>query len=116
MTEQNKTVDVEIDIPDEVFLALAKIAHEQGITFNELCVNILRDYINGKLTIDRNQVLEENLVSAAKNVVTDGVTQQTLKEFGYSFTEWCTEYTGEKLCTELIQEGFDDADKSIVVL
>jgi len=38
-------IDVDIDLPDEVILRLALIAHEQNITLNELCVAILREYI-----------------------------------------------------------------------
>jgi bifunctional DNA-binding transcriptional regulator/antitoxin component of YhaV-PrlF toxin-antitoxin module len=37
--------EVEIDFDDETFMKLAKMAHEQDITFNELCNNILRDKI-----------------------------------------------------------------------
>lgn len=42
----SKFVPVEIDIPNELFLELAIMAHEQDITFNELCCNILREKIN----------------------------------------------------------------------
>ena len=37
--------EVEIDFDDETFMKLAKMAHEQDITFNELCNNILSDKI-----------------------------------------------------------------------
>jgi hypothetical protein len=35
-----KMVDVEIDIDDDLFLAVAKEAHKQNITFNQM-VNII---------------------------------------------------------------------------
>lgn len=37
-----KTTEVDIDLSDEMFLTLAKIAHENNITFNELVNVILR--------------------------------------------------------------------------
>jgi DNA-directed RNA polymerase subunit RPC12/RpoP len=40
---RKKTVDVPIDISDETFNTLAKMAHEQDITFNELVCRILRE-------------------------------------------------------------------------
>ena len=40
--EKEEAVDVPIDLSDEDFTLLAKMAHERGITFNELCNNILR--------------------------------------------------------------------------
>lgn len=39
----SKKENVEIDLPDDVFIELAKIAHEQDITFNQLANNILRE-------------------------------------------------------------------------
>lgn len=39
----DKTVEIPIDINDEEFLILSKIAHEQNITFNQLINNILRE-------------------------------------------------------------------------
>lgn len=38
-----KTEDVTIDLSDEDFIILAKMAHENDITFNELVCNILRE-------------------------------------------------------------------------
>lgn len=39
-------VDVEVDIPDDVFLRLAEEAHKQDITFNEHVCNILHAKLN----------------------------------------------------------------------
>jgi len=44
-------VSVPIDLPDNVMLALMKMAHERDITFNQLVEEILKEYIslNNKL-------------------------------------------------------------------
>jgi hypothetical protein len=44
-------VDIPIEISDEVFLAVAKQAHEKNITFNDEIINIIKQYIDGKVTI-----------------------------------------------------------------
>jgi len=49
--------DVEITLPDEDLLQLMIMAHEQDITFNQLCNNILRDWIK-KLSIKHINVAE----------------------------------------------------------
>ena len=41
MAKKEKMVDVEIDLDDATFLALAKMAHDQDITFNQLANKIL---------------------------------------------------------------------------
>jgi len=43
--KKEKLVDIEVDLDDDTFLKLAKEAHNQNITFNQLCVNYLEDYI-----------------------------------------------------------------------
>lgn len=45
----NKTTgfeEVEIELTDEEFLKLAKIAHSRDITFNQLCNDLLREYMD----------------------------------------------------------------------
>jgi hypothetical protein len=42
---KNAFKTITIDLTDEEFLMLARKAHEQDITFNQLCVNYLEDYI-----------------------------------------------------------------------
>lgn len=37
--------EIEVDLDDNVFLELAKRAHEQDITFNELCNQILKEQL-----------------------------------------------------------------------
>ncbi len=44
MTEE-KMVDIEVDFTDEEFLHVAKMAHENDITFNEMVVRILEEHI-----------------------------------------------------------------------
>lgn len=43
MTE--KMVDMEIEISDEQFLSVAKMAHERDITFNEMINIIMKEYV-----------------------------------------------------------------------
>lgn len=38
----SKKENVDVDLSDETFMALARMAHEQDITINQLVVNILR--------------------------------------------------------------------------
>ena len=40
--------DVELHIPEDVFLVLATLAHEEDITINQLVNQILRHYIEEK--------------------------------------------------------------------
>ena len=40
--------EVKIELSDSDFIQLALIAHELDITFNELCIQILKDYISNK--------------------------------------------------------------------
>lgn len=39
--------EIEIELDDNVFLTLAKMAHDQDITFNELCNKILIQRLKG---------------------------------------------------------------------
>lgn len=45
-TKEEKMVDMPIDLSDEEFCAIAKMAHERDITFNKMVEIILWDYIN----------------------------------------------------------------------
>ncbi len=47
-----KTETIEIDLEDSDFLLLAKMAHENNITFNQLCNSILRKYMMKELKED----------------------------------------------------------------
>jgi hypothetical protein len=42
----NDKVDVPVELSDDEFLAIAKMAHERDITFNEMVEAILWNYIN----------------------------------------------------------------------
>jgi predicted HicB family RNase H-like nuclease len=42
---KEKKTTITIDIPDDVFITLALMAHEQDITLNQLITNILLEYI-----------------------------------------------------------------------
>lgn len=44
----NKLCDIPFEISDEDFLIIAKKAHEQNITFNQLVVKLLEEYIQQK--------------------------------------------------------------------
>jgi hypothetical protein len=46
MVEKNEEMEeVEIDISDETFLNIAKLAHEKDITFNQMCRDIIKEAI-----------------------------------------------------------------------
>lgn len=36
---------IEIEIDDDVFIAIAKMAHEKNITFNEMAIEILKEQL-----------------------------------------------------------------------
>jgi len=38
-------VDIQIDMNDELFMELSKLAHERDITFNQLCNDILKEQL-----------------------------------------------------------------------
>ena len=44
--KEQKMVDVPIDLTDEEFLSIARMAHERDITFNKMVEIILWNYIN----------------------------------------------------------------------
>ena len=49
MTSQEKTddrVDLPVDLTDDEFLSIARMAHERDITFNKMVETILWNYIN----------------------------------------------------------------------
>lgn len=39
----SKLIPIEVDLDDDVFLQIAKMAHEKDITFNEMCIDILEE-------------------------------------------------------------------------
>jgi predicted HicB family RNase H-like nuclease len=43
-----KYTEIELDIPNDVLLALAVMAHEQQITLNELCCKAIKEEIERK--------------------------------------------------------------------
>jgi len=51
MSEKEVTTDeveIQLELEDETFLGLAKLAHKKNITFNELVVNIMQEYIEDR--------------------------------------------------------------------
>lgn len=109
MAEKYETV--EIDIPDDVFMELAKAAHEKNITLNELVCQILREYVDGHRGLD-DDPLEVELRESTSEVVTDGVTVETMHRFANAYSKWFEEGgQNGKTVTEIIQDGFDLAEK-----
>jgi hypothetical protein len=49
----NKDIVVELDISDETFLAIAKTAHENNITFNEQVVNLIKDEVERRKALKK---------------------------------------------------------------
>jgi len=46
MSKKKKFEEVEIEMNDDQFMKLALMAHEQDITINQLCNNILKEQID----------------------------------------------------------------------
>jgi hypothetical protein len=126
--KETNYVSVEVDLDDDVFMALAKIAHERDITFNELCREVLQAYVDGKIDLEeeairernRNRLaeraeqqeqneLEDDLRDTVRRIIIGGVTTSTLNDFGHAFSKWDYGFHGQKTSTEIIQDGFDDA-------
>lgn len=105
---------VEIDISDENFMKLAKMAHEQNITLNQLCVNLLQEYVDGKIelpqTVKEETSVELRVIRAVSDIIIHGPTQNTLIEYGQAFTQWNLEYTGDESIRTMIEEGLHVAD------
>jgi hypothetical protein len=38
-------VEVEVDLTDDIFMKIARMAHEKNFTFNKMCVEILNEEI-----------------------------------------------------------------------
>ncbi len=108
MCENYETI--EIDIPDDVFMELARAAHEKNITLNEFICQILQDYVDGKIGIPEDP-LEVKLRESVVDVVTNGVTIETLKNFAHSYVKWFEESSSQtKFFSDIIQDGFNEAD------
>ena len=46
MITDGATEAVEVDLTDREFLYLARAAHDRNITFNELCNEVIRRYLD----------------------------------------------------------------------
>lgn len=104
------TVEVQVDIPDDVFMELARAAHEKNITLNELVCQILQEYVDGKRTLDESE--EVALREATCAIVRDGVTVETLKEYSRAYLQWFENGgCNGKTLGVIIQDGFNLADK-----
>lgn len=107
---EDNFVNIEIDISDEVFMELAKAAHEKNITLNELCCEIIQEYVDGKRVIDEYP-LEVELRDSVSDIVTGGVTIETLTQFSKSYVHWFEEGgCNGKFLRDIIQDGFNAAD------
>jgi hypothetical protein len=45
------TVEIEIELPDDILLNLCLLAHEKDITLNQFCNKILKEYTEKHLKI-----------------------------------------------------------------
>ncbi len=108
--------NIKLDIPEYVFLFLAKEAHNQGITLNEFINNILleakEEAIEENIAEETStEDLEFSLKGATKDILRKGVTEETLANFGYTFTQWFEDSCGDLKCTDLFQQAFDEIDE-----
>lgn len=102
----------EIELDDDLFFEASKLAHEKNITFNELVTNALEEYIENhpKQNDYKDNFLIRELKDATKNVVENGVTQDTMIRYGNAYSAWFNECGNEKPSRHIIQDGFDDVD------
>jgi len=63
MSDLEEKGTVTVDLTDEQFLILAKMAHEQDITFNQLVCNILRK----RMEEENVQIPKESLSAKTSN-------------------------------------------------
>lgn len=106
----DKYETIEIDIPDDVFMEIARAAHERNITLNDFICQILQEYVDGKFELP--DPLEVELRERVADVVTKGVTIETLKNFARAYAKWFEESApGTNFFSDIIQDGFDAADK-----
>ena len=61
--ENENEHEVEIDLPDNTFLQLAKMAHDNDITFNQQCNNILSEFM---IKYDNYEEIN-NFIKSVKN-------------------------------------------------
>jgi len=70
-----------IELTDEEFNILAKKAHEQDITFNQLVNNVLRDYMNiQKFTNITVEELQERFDEIIENIEINNTTYFIYRE------------------------------------
>jgi hypothetical protein len=43
LPKKKMEIDIDIDLPDKVILELALMAHNRGMTLNDLCIEIIKD-------------------------------------------------------------------------
>ena len=55
LSKEKRRVDVVLNLPDDLYIDLLKMAHERDVTLNTLVETILREYID---KADRNVVID----------------------------------------------------------
>jgi len=63
------TEDVELDISDETFLAIAKMAHEKDLTINQTITQILRKQLEETKARDKGTEISDKDFQAAKDLI-----------------------------------------------
>lgn len=71
--------NIEVDLSDEQYLALAKMAHEKDITLNQLVTNMLREHVEDaekrisfkKFEEDFDSILEDVIQHNAVYIIED---------------------------------------------
>lgn len=99
---------ITVDLPAELFTEIAAQAHADGVTINELLINLLAEYGAGRITLDEEAIHNaglEDSVRKAVNAVLAKLTPTTLKEYGFAYANWCENYSGECTIDELIMSN-----------
>ena len=131
------TTQINIQIEEQVLLALSKIAHSLDITLNELISDTLTECVEqqdigqhcglgcdgcicnedgDEIDADAEEANNERVVQELSQSVLDmleiGVSQETLIAYGYAFDAWNNEYIGDLSPAEIITDAFDQFEEN----
>lgn len=81
--------NIEVDLSDEQFLALAKMAHEKDITLNQLVTEILREQIESTEKLISFKEFEENFDSILEDVMQHNAIY-IIEDSGVAIMPWTT--------------------------
>lgn len=81
--------NIEVDLSDEQYLALAKMAHEKDITINQLVTNMLREHIEDAEKRISFKEFEKNFDSILEDVMQHKAIY-IIEDSGVAIMPWTT--------------------------